>query len=384
MTCRKEQCTACGACINICPVEAIVLQMDESGFYQVDVNDKKCVHCNACEGVCPITAPKELGRDFGDVAYAVWNLDDEVRNASSSGGAFGILAAYVLNEGGIVYGAAYQENWIVKHIKIDNMEDLHLLQHSKYVHSKIGLIYRDVENELRDGRKVLFSGTPCQIAGLYGYLGKDPEQLLTCEILCHGVSSVGVYQTYIAEMEKKYNSKIKDIDFRYKINGRTENIRIEFYNGTVYAPMKRTVWDPYFFSYMFSLILRDSCHQCKFTNKANRTADFVIGDFWGLDDTALEQAPDRHASLVLLNSHKAKMLFGELKAKIYCLKRTVEQAAALNGTLGGRIPKPNRFRRHFLNEYVKKHTLLKSRILKVAKLEFWCKMQILKVIKIKR
>lgn len=386
MICKKEQCTACAACMNICPTGAISLQEDEQGFYQISIDSSKCIDCGACKRVCPIAEKnkiKRIKRNYDNTAYAVWNLNDKIRNASSSGGAFGILAAYMLERGGSVWGAAYQENCQVEHIKIEKIENLPLLQHSKYVQSKIGMTYKAIESDLKQGRSVLFSGCPCQVAGLYGYLGKEYEHLLTCELLCHGVPSEGVYQTYIDEMEKKYRSKIKNIDFRYKVNGKTENLKIEFENGSQYVPNEKTTYDPFFFSYMMNLALRESCHQCRFTNRENRTADFIIGDFWGLDEKALKHAPDEHASLVLLNSDKARTIFEQLKDKMYWVERTVDSAIALNSTLGGEISKPNRYRKAFLQEYVKRKTLFKCRTLKLAMLEFWCKMKIVKSLKYK-
>ena len=207
---KTDECVGCGACENVCPVKAISMQENEEGFLYPVVDSDLCVSCNKCNHVCPVQ--KNEKKAVVSKAYAAWNKDDAILRGSSSGGVFSILAQYVLRKGGVVCGAAFDEGNVVKHILVENAADLEKLRGSKYVQSEIGHIFVQIKDLLKSGRQVLFSGTPCQVAGLNSYLEKDFDNLLTVDVACHGVPSPKVWQKYIFELGKD----VSQFNFRDK------------------------------------------------------------------------------------------------------------------------------------------------------------------------
>lgn len=191
----KSQCCGCTACASACPKHCIVLKEDEQGFLYPRVDESKCIDCHLCEKVCPVLKPFE--KQNPQEVFAIINPDEEIRLASSSGGVFTALAKQILHAGGIVFGAAFDDNWQVHHISVTKVEDLALLRSSKYVQSRIEKTYTVVEEYLKKGTQVLFSGTPCQIAGLKHYLRKEYDNLLSVDVVCHGVPSPLVWEKYL-------------------------------------------------------------------------------------------------------------------------------------------------------------------------------------------
>ena len=192
-----SRCVGCHACFNICPVRAITMVENEEGFKYPQLDKQTCVNCGKCEKVCPALIGHPLTHDKSPEFYAVWNKENDIRRQSSSGGMFRILAEEIIAEGGVVYGAAFDEANHLRHIRVENVDELGALMGSKYVQSDIGTMLGQVRADLRNGRQVLFSGTPCQVAGLYAFLGGNHENLLTVDVLCHGVPSPGVFQRYL-------------------------------------------------------------------------------------------------------------------------------------------------------------------------------------------
>ncbi|MDQ4678546.1 Coenzyme F420 hydrogenase/dehydrogenase, beta subunit C-terminal domain, partial [Stenotrophomonas maltophilia group sp. RNC7] len=242
------------------------------------------------------------------VAYAAWNKNQKILDESSSGGVFGVFAKYVLEKEGLVFGATYSEDLSVNHISIHSMEELILLQGSKYVQSNIGETFKLVKQALINDKYVLFSGTPCQVAGLYGYLGGDNfEKLLTCDLVCHGVPSPGVFRSYINYLEDKEKAKLTKIKMRTKERGWTplSDMKYEFDNFKEYE-QENALKDPYMNGFLYSLYLRKSCYNCKYA-KTPRESDVTIADFWGIgNEIPFNHSIEQGISLVLTNSNKGK------------------------------------------------------------------------------
>ena len=192
---EKEKCVGCHACYNICPTHSISMQIDVDGFWYPVVDIEKCIHCGRCEKVCPVLKQAKRNEEQLQI-YGACSVDEDIRSQSSSGGVFSVLALHVLNKGGIVYGASFNSNFQVQHIGISSVTELDKLRGSKYVQSQIGDIYRDVKQQLRNGKMVLFTGTPCQVDGLNNFLGRTYDNLITQDIVCHGVPSPMVWEKY--------------------------------------------------------------------------------------------------------------------------------------------------------------------------------------------
>lgn len=195
---KKQTCTGCHACAAKCPKQCIKMISDTEGFWYPQIDEEECINCGLCERVCPIITPIKFEDPFSPMAYACYNRDEKVRLASSSGGIFTLIAEAVLKQGGVVFGAGFDEDFNVCHQCVERVEDLDKLRMSKYVQSKIGETYREAENFLKENRLVLFTGTPCQIGGLKAYLGKSYDNLITQDIICHGVPSPMVWEDYLA------------------------------------------------------------------------------------------------------------------------------------------------------------------------------------------
>lgn len=314
----QDQCYGCHACFNICPVRAISMSEDDEGFKYPIIDEKKCINCGKCEAICPVLAQKKQFHSKAPEFYAVWNKEDAVRNRSSSGGVFRAIAMNILDAGGTVYGAAFDENNKLRHLRVENEAELGCLMGAKYLQSDIGTAYGQVRADLRSGRQVLFSGTPCQVAGLYAYLGGDDDKLLTADVICHGVPSPKVFAKYLEGQEAGEGCLI---DFRNKKNG--------WKNYDIVIGDKREKFsdNSYMEGFLSNLYLRPSCAQCGFAGFP-RPGDFTLGDFWGAGAFRRKYDDDRGTSLVLLNSDKAKHKFAMLK-DWFALAERVPQFSAI-------------------------------------------------------
>lgn len=208
-------CCGCGACEQICAHKALHFEEDKEGFSYPVLNKELCVDCGLCEKVCPMMNAGQVQNEKGN-AYVAQNLNEEDLRTSSSGGGFIAIAKYVLDKGGTVYGAAYQDSPVVAHERVERVEDLEKLKGSKYVQSDTCDVYNQVKRDLRDGRLVYFTGTPCQVAGLKLFLRKDYENLITSDLICHGTPSPKIFQNMVKHMEENLNADFKDYSFRDK------------------------------------------------------------------------------------------------------------------------------------------------------------------------
>lgn len=316
----KAMCCGCQACMLSCPTKAIHMEVAEKGFSYPVIDTEKCIKCGKCLKKCPLRSDQNSIE--GQKVYAVKNKDQEAHKMSSSGGFFVELAKQVIKEGGIVYGAAFNEKLDVVHLKVSDIDDLYKLQTSKYVQSDMNFCYENISNELKSGKLVLFSGTPCQVFGLKVFLGKEYNNLITCDLVCHGVPSPKIFKNYRDKMEKKYNSKISNMNFRYKNEKGTQNMYLKFNNGNVY--IFTSAKDQYYFLFSKNLILRDCCYKCKFANK-NRQSDITMGDYWGISKVFKEFDDKNGVSLVILNSNKGRLMFSRIEKNFYKKESSMEK-----------------------------------------------------------
>lgn len=329
----KENCCGCMSCVNSCPTGALFAGKDEYGFTIPKLNKEKCINCGKCLISCPYHS--EVSNKYPIRTYAVVNRKGNVIEKSSSGGVFSALAKKVIEENGYVIGATMDNNFQVKHICIDNMDDLYKLQKSKYIQSNTNDIYKIVKEKLSLGKKIIFSGTPCQIAGLKAFLNnKDWDNLICIDIVCHGVPSQDLFDDYINCLSNKIG-KIDEYEFRtkkkakngmnwyfsYKINGKNKKI------------IKNWPEDSYNYLYMKKLIYRDSCYACKFAKK-KRTSDITLCDYWGWDNYH-DKDFDKLTSLsgCIINSSKGQKLFDLAKEELKYVESNYDDLSRHNKSL---------------------------------------------------
>ena len=312
---NKKKCSGCGACFNSCPFNAISMQEDKEGFLYPVIDKTKCTNCGLCKKVCPILNNKSTNLQK-PACYAVM-ANDEIRQKSSSGGIFTLLAQYILDNGGYVCGAAYNNDFSVSHIIIDNKSDLDKLRGSKYVFSNTNTCFKDIKKILNNNKTVLFTGCPCQIAGLYGYLGNNYSNLITVELLCHGAPSYKVFKKYLDENFDI--TQIKKINFRDKaVKWRCDYLTIEMQNNEIrHLHKNNCTYEQGFHTGLFN---RKSCAPCHFA-KLPRQADITIADWWRIKKYDKNMDDTRGTSLVLINNKKANDLFNKIKQNAKKIKK---------------------------------------------------------------
>lgn len=330
LICPEEKCTGCSACVNICPLNAVELKPDKLGFLYPTVNRDVCVDCKKCQDICPQNTKKyrnACGNFFAGVSF-----DDAIKEKSSSGGMFSLLAEKIIRKGGVVFGAAYDENLKVKHIAVDNIADLQKLRGSKYVQSEIGNTYSQVKKLLSENRFVLFSGTPCQVDGLYSFLdNRQGMNLYTVDVLCHGVPSPAVFETFIRNESSVSGKTVTSVNFRSKSTGWlwfSTNIR--FSDGSE----KEVFRDSFMSGFLKNYYLRECCYNCSYA-KPERIGDITLGDFWGYREKApayLED-DDRGISLVIVNNEHGYNLLKGIKSKAALVRKDYDDALKGNPVL---------------------------------------------------
>ncbi len=313
MTVDFEKCTGCGACVQSCPKQCISWTEGEFRFKYPQIDKDICVNCGICERVCPID--KVLQTPTTQKAYAAVHKDYQVLAKSTSGGAFTAIADAVFAQDGIVYGVAMMDNMQVKHIRTSNKEEFAVLRSSKYLQSDTGNTYQMVEQDLKQGKTVLYSGTPCQIDGLRHFLGKPYERLYTVDIVCHGVGSQAYFDKYLDFARKRYGN-IKTLRFRSK-----EYVGWSCGGGVVVVTgssdcLKKIPYrdfDNYYYDYFLSGdIYRKSCYSCKYANM-KRVGDFSLGDYWGVEKLHLPLNTFNGCSLLVVNSDKATKFLSKIE-----------------------------------------------------------------------
>lgn len=312
----KSQCCGCSACVQRCPKQCITMAEDNEGFLYPQVDTSKCVDCHLCEKVCPVISQDEARTPLE--VYAAKNSDDDIRLKSSSGGIFTLLAEQTIKGGGVVFGACWDKDWNVKHDYIDNISDLQRFRSSKYLQSVIGDNYLKAEQFLKTGRKVMFTGTPCQIAGLKHFLRKEYDNLLAVEIICHSVPSPGVWQQYLTTRlhTLKWNkSDIRNISFRDKKTGwKTYSFVIENKDGNSFIELSSK--NAFMRGFLADLYTRPSCHACP-AKQLRSGSDLTLGDFWGIESLMPEIDDDKGVSAIIVNSDKGKQVLHNINVELY-------------------------------------------------------------------
>ena len=338
---NKKDCCACGACMNICPKNAISMHEDEYGFVYPQIDSGKCVSCGMCKSVCAYQNTRVTEHE--KTVYAAATKDDELIMKSASGGIFAQMAKAVLDDNGIVFGCSLEyENDALnpKQIWIDAEKDLYRLQGSKYVQSEIGNTYKEAKIFLEDGKKVLFSGTPCQIHGFKSFLKKDYADLITIVIICHGVPSEKLFKDYINYYEQKFGGKIIDYKFRSKTNGQgyLQVFYVKNRKNRIRIRKKQGENTSYVFEFLKSNTFRENCYECKYAG-VDRISDITLGDFWGVYEEHGEQLAENNInknkgiSCVILSTDKGKGFFGSVSDAITYFKSDIEKAAKHNEQL---------------------------------------------------
>ena len=331
LTVDYEKCTGCGACVQRCPKRCISWTQREFGFRYPQIDKDACVNCGLCEKVCP--TDKALEVPVEQKVYAAVHKDTEVLAKSTSGGAFTAIADAIFAQGGIVYGAAMLDDMQVKHIRTTGKDDFEGLRSSKYLQSDTGTTYQMVEQDLKQGKFVLYSGTPCQIDGLKNFLGKDYETLYTVDIVCHGVGSQAYFDKYMDFARERYG-KIKALRFRSKeyAGWSCGGVVVVVDSSDCLKKIPYRDFDNYYYSYFLSGdIYRKSCYSCKYAN-TNRVGDFTLGDYWGVEALNLPLQTENGCSLLLVNNQHAMQLLDEIES-LDRVETTVEQAAHCNKQL---------------------------------------------------
>ncbi len=342
---NKVDCCGCHACMMACNFSCISMVPDAEGFLYPQANGKVCIECGICEKVCPMLQPSRLGD--APKAFASWHRIEEIRTRSSSGGVFSALMDQTLNLSGVVVGAAFDKTMILRHQLARNLNESCNFRGSKYVQSVIGGVYLEVKECLQQGSKVLFSGTPCQIAGLNAYLGRDAASLTTCDLVCHGVPSPKVFKRYIQAFEERHGRKIQSINFRSKELGwKNFSILMTFDDSTVYCSDLKH--DPFLIGFLRDIYLRPSCHECRFS-RLPRVADISLADYWGVGGHHPEWDDDLGTSLVLIQTEKGQKAFDACCNDLIVHESDLDLAILSNPCIAGSVP-PNKNRSAFFHD----------------------------------
>jgi coenzyme F420-reducing hydrogenase beta subunit len=372
--CEGRLCTGCSACSQICPQSAVTMIENKEGFLYPQINGSLCNDCGLCAGTCPINA---VCKDQGDQkttsngdaveqrfcteletdssarqcrqpdfqsddrhkVYACFSMDEDIRSKSSSGGVFTQLALKVLAENGVVFGAGFDEAFKVQHKYIEDKDELDGLRRSKYVQSDTAGTFREAKIFLKEGRKVLYCGTPCQIAGLKSFLNREYDSLLTCDLACHGVPSPKVWQMFLDFLRDQYKSDIKSVSFRDKSTGwNNSSMKIDFENGSRY--MERVKREMFFIGFGKSIFNRTSCYDCKF--RIDRTkADITLADFWGIDRQSDKDYMDNKGiSLIITHTEAGENAMSQISGDISMKQRMLDEAVKYNPRLVSSVPEP--------------------------------------------
>lgn len=323
---QKNKCNGCGACELKCPKNAIRMEYDEEGFLYPIIDKNKCIKCGICSRVCPNNNKFNKKIYQKSKAYISYTKNASDKNNSSSGGMFFPIVRYVIEENkGVVFGVEMTEDLLAKHSYAETMEEAKKFQGSKYVKSDLNNSYKETKKFLDEGRLVLFSGTPCQCAGLRSFLGKKYDNLITCEIICHANPSPKVFKMYLENIKKEYNKDIKMIYFRSKETGWRNQVPVIEFNDE-----SKINENSYFKAFTSELINRPSCYNCNFATK-NRYSDFTIGDFWGIEyyDVSIKD-DDTGISLFCVNTEKGNNIFKHIEDKIFYKEADISKAFSYN------------------------------------------------------
>lgn len=339
---NDDACCGCTACLNVCPKKCIEMKRNFEGFLYPSIDSRKCISCDLCKKICPVININKNVVNHKKIGYIFQNSDSNVLNESTSGGFFTALAEYVISLDGVVFGAAYNENFYIYHTYIEHEEDLDLFRNSKYTQSDSGVSFSLCENYLKNNRLVLFSGTPCQIEGLIKYLRRDYENLITADIVCRGVPSPRMFRKYI-----DWNggaSIIESVKFRKKHKGYFNNfMEIVYKNGK--KKYRELHGDPMLNFFYMNICSRKSCYSCKFKS-IDRISDFTMFDCWHADifDKSFS---NKGATAVIVRTAKGRQIMDSLKNNNKCLKYDYNKLIDADGIMMTRSVSMNPKRKSF-------------------------------------
>ncbi len=309
---NKDDCSGCGACVCACPTKCLSMKRDSEGFYYPYIGDKNCINCEKCMSVCSVKSKPKTG-SYSRRVFVVQHKDDRIRRESTSGGAFTAIAEYIIKNDGIVFGAGMDENFRVRHMPAYDVEQLALFRNSKYSQSDLGDTFFKIKNSLIEGKKVLFSGTPCQVAGLKKFLPDYNENLITVDVVCRGIPSPLVFEKYIDYQKKRFGGFNKVL-FRDKYSGYThttmslyrDNVCL-YHNGLEYDPMLKLFYQ--------GMICRPVCSNCRF-KEIERCSDFTLWDCFSASEIDKNFDDNKGTTFVMLHSEKAEILFDKIQNNI--------------------------------------------------------------------
>jgi len=328
---KKEECCGCTACKSICPNQAISMQLDEGFLFPV-INGDLCMECGLCKTACIIN--NKLSTKQSLAIYAAIHKDQIILKNSSSGGVFTALASLALDNRGVVFGCALNSEMEAEHISVDNVDDLKMLNGSKYVQSNVKNTFIEAKKSLQEARLVLYTGTPCQIAGFKSFLGKDYDNLITVDLICHGVPSPTLFKEYINWLGENQKAKVIDLSFRDKtkhglgLMGKVTYQKNDITREEAIYPLLHA----YYYYFLQGDIYRESCYKCKFAC-SDRQGDFTLGDYWGIEKAHQEINAERGVSVILVNSKKGMKLLDKIGECLNLTQSTFEKASAGNGNL---------------------------------------------------
>lgn len=334
-TADKTACCGCTACEAVCPVSAISMEQDAEGFVYPVLNPQKCIECSRCQQVCPIE--KGASPQSAIAAYAAVHQDAQVLKKSSSGGVFTALAEEVIKRGGVVFGAVMEDNKVF-HCKAGSTDALAPMRGSKYVQSDMGQTLQAVKSAIREGKQVLFSGTPCQCAAVRNLIGKDEPKLLTLDFVCHGVPSPAVFDAYVQWLSEKHSGSVDFQAFRAKFS---DKIGIyETYSICGQGKKVNAVYESkYLTGFMNGMTYRPSCYACPYAT-TERTSDITMCDYWGCEKQHPELDPIKGISAIIVNTQQGEAWLEKASASLRLVPSTVEQVASGNANLTHATPKP--------------------------------------------
>lgn len=391
-----KHCYGCENCVNACPVDAITMKENREGFLVPQVDLEKCIQCGACDRSCIYLQENSAGTEKtgnvsekssranrsgdgqtlpGEECYALYGSSDErALEQSASGGVFPALAKYFIKNGGYVCGCIWNDKVEAVHVVSNDSREMEKMLHSKYTQSRMGNVYKETKKLLDAGKKVLFSGTPCQIAAVLRFTG-NPQNLYTCDVICKGVPSPGVWNKYKEYLQRESGSALKSVilrgKHRYGWNGPVT--KYEFENGSRREDLFFQL-NHYIVGFLDGLYMRNSCYECQYKDR-NHKADIVLGDFWGINRSDFKKSRNKGVSAVIVRTNKGKELFEQIRNQFVVNQVTYEEMVEKNPSMTGSTPH-NPKREKFFAEFettpiemnIAKHTDLlgkKKRLIRV-------------------
>ncbi len=341
---NRDQCCGCSACEQVCSHKAISMNYDDEGFVYPVLNKALCIDCSLCSKVCPILNSDSQKTTKSDIApFLSINKDDDILKNSSSGGVFSAISSYVISLGGIVYGAAFDEDMKLCHIGVDSLDELYKLRGSKYLQSSNGNVYNEIKKDLKSGRWVYYTGTGCQVAGLKSFLMKSYPTLITSDLICHGTPSPLVFDYVISAVEKKYKAKVISYQFRdKKINGWScsSSSSVRRNNKDKYIGFDSIMYS-YFNMFISGSINREVCYSCPFAT-IERTGDITLADYWGVRKFHTVHNAQKGVSAILVNTQKGQDVISALEWQLHLEPTRVEWIAEQNENLTKRTLRPSK------------------------------------------